>query len=214
MPAVSEIYTQYQIMVSLQKHMLRVAGVAQVICDHFSEKIDRDNILQACLLHDMANILKFDLSIFPEFLEPQGTAYWQKVKDEFIVRYGKKVHPATVQIVQELGCSERIVQLIDAISFNQEKKNFDGDDFGKKICAYADMRVAPLGVVSLQARLEDGKKRYPSTSPGDDRFRYAMNALLKKIEVQIFEKCDIGPDDITEKVVGTHFDQLKSTLIP
>ncbi len=211
MSTVAEIYTQYKIMVSLQRHMLRVAGVAAMICDHLSPDVpvDRENILRACLLHDMANILKFDLTIFPEFLQPEGTEYWQGVKDEFGQKYGKSVHPATIKIVQELGCSQRIVDLIDAVSFNKEKQNFESEDFGRKICAYSDMRVAPLGVVSLTERLEDGKNRYPARSKSDDRFRYAMNALLKKIEVQIFEKCDINPEGITEVEVEKYFPALK-----
>jgi len=215
MPVVSDVYTQYKIMVNLQKHMFRVAGVAALICDHIPEekhaelKIDRENILRACLLHDMANILKFKLDVFPEFLEPEGVDYWQNVKDGFAKKYGAKVHPATIQIVKELGCSERVVQLIDAVSFNQEKKNFESTDFGVKICAYSDMRVAPMSVVSLAERLDDGHKRYPTTSKADERFRYAMNALLKKIEVQIFEKCDISPDDVTENAVEKYFSILQ-----
>jgi len=61
-------------MPSLQLHMFRVAGVASVICENFKqpELINQDDIVSACLLHDMGNIIKFNLSLFPQFLEPEG----------------------------------------------------------------------------------------------------------------------------------------------
>ena len=38
---ISEIYEKYKIMPNLQEHMLRVAGVASIICDNFSKKIEK-----------------------------------------------------------------------------------------------------------------------------------------------------------------------------
>ncbi len=208
MPKITELYKSYQIMGNLELHMLRVTGVAKEICSHISESVDTENILKACLLHDMGNILKFDLSVFPEFLEPQGLAYWQGVKSDFEKKYGKLVHPATVKIAHEIGASERVIELIDAISFNRAKQNWESHDFGHKICAYADMRVAPFSVVSMKERLEDGQKRYAAST-----FTYVMGSYLKKIETQIFEKCDIRPEDITESVVAEHFDELRNTSL-
>lgn len=212
MALITQIYTDYKIMASLQLHMLRVAGVAAMICDHISndlpEKLDKENVIKACLLHDMGNILKFNLDIFPEFLKPQGKEYWQEVKDEFERKYGTKVHQATLQIVDEIGGSERIRELIDAVSFVKQKENFESTDFGKKICAYADMRVIPTTVTSLDERMKDGKERYPQFNSQASGFRYVF-AYLKKTEKQIFEQCDIQPEDISEETVEKYFDQLK-----
>ncbi len=208
MSTISEIYTTYQIMGNLELHMLRVTGVAKAICTHISELVDSENIIQACLLHDMGNILKFDLAVFPEFLEPQGLAYWQGVKADFELRYGKNVHEATVVIAKEVGASDRVIELINAVSFNKEKQNWEGDDFGKKICAYADMRVAPYGVTSLKERLLDGEKRYKAST-----FTYVMGAYVKKIETQIFDKCDIVPDDITDGLVEGWFEEFRQLSV-
>lgn len=211
--ALTEIYRRYQIMPNLQQHMWRVAGVAQLICDNLQVSVDTENVVTACLLHDLGNILKFDLKVFPEFLQPEGAEYWQQVKAETLTKYGALVHPATIAMASEVGASQRVLQLIEAISFNQEKKNFESDDFGRKICAYADMRVAPWGVVSLDDRLKDGKDRYPAKSVKDERFRYAMNALLHKIEVQIFAVCQITAAEVTEAAVGPIIEMLKASLI-
>jgi len=50
-------------MPQLDEHQLTVAAVADFICAHFNGNINRNNIVKACLLHDMGNIIKFDLSI-------------------------------------------------------------------------------------------------------------------------------------------------------
>jgi len=75
-----QVYAKYQIMPELARHQLRVAGVAQTIVQACQERLDEDSIVTACLLHDMGNILKFDLTRFPEFLQPEGLDYWQQVQ--------------------------------------------------------------------------------------------------------------------------------------
>ena len=72
---ISEIYQKYQIPPHLQLHMYRVSAVAWTICDNFDEELDKIKIVAADLLHDMGNIIKFDLKLFPEFLEPEGYDY-------------------------------------------------------------------------------------------------------------------------------------------
>lgn len=68
---ISQIYDRYQVLPALQLHMLRVAAVAQLICSSHHRALPTDHIISCCLLHDIGNILKFDLTYYPEFLEPE-----------------------------------------------------------------------------------------------------------------------------------------------
>ena len=77
---ISEIYEEYKIMPNLREHMLRVAGAASLICDNFTEPLNKEEIISACLLHDMGNIIKFKLDYFPEFNKPEKAEYWQNVQ--------------------------------------------------------------------------------------------------------------------------------------
>lgn len=209
---ISQVYQKYQINPTLQQHMCRVAGVADIICKYFSAPLDTEEILIACLLHDMGNIIKFKFDLFPEFFEPEGVEYWQDVQKNFIEKYGKNSHAATMAIVKDIGVAPRVAELIDAISFNQAKKNSESDDFAKKICMYADMRVTPHGVTSLAERLADGQKRY-FRKEEDQRFAYAMGACIKKMEKQIFEQCEgFSPEQITEESLGDREFYLKRFL--
>ncbi|OGK47992.1 hypothetical protein A3A93_04285 [Candidatus Roizmanbacteria bacterium RIFCSPLOWO2_01_FULL_38_12] len=206
-----DIYRRYMIMPNLQQHMFRVAAVGSVICDSISEKVDSDSIVAACLLHDMGNIIKFKLDLFPSFVEPQGIEYWQKVQNDFFEKYGREEHIATIKIAKEIGVDDTVMTLLESIGFLQAKENFETADFDKKIAAYSDMRVEPYGVVSLKERLRDGRKRTIVHKPNSTDFIHftEMAKYLKKIETQIFEKTSISPDDVTDKKISIYLEKLR-----
>lgn len=195
-------------MPSLQLHMLRVAAVAHLLADACTQPVDTKAIVTACLLHDMGNIAKFDLQRFPDFLQPEGLVYWQAQKEAFVEKYGPNPHHATVAIAQELRVNDRVLELIDAIGFNQARRNYDSLDFSRKIAAYSDMRVAPEGVTSLEARLADAQVRYHQ--PGKkETFNYVMRAFLRKIEQQLAAESSVAMDQITEEKVSPLFSKLR-----
>ena len=90
MRTITDIYTEYRIPPALQLHQFRVTGVALQIIGSIDVAVDADSIIVACLLHDMGNIIKFNLDYFPEFLEPEGLEYWQYVQNEFIEKYNRR----------------------------------------------------------------------------------------------------------------------------
>jgi hypothetical protein len=230
-----EIYKKYQIMPQLGEHQLKVAGVADIICEHINplplhqssdfgageaipphkgEGMDKHDVVAACLLHDMGNIVKFDLNQTQDlhpglFVKPDDRLFWEKAKRQFIKKYGTGSHNVTAKIVKEIGVSPRIFELVDCIGFNLGAENTASDDFGKKICAYSDMRVMPKGICSLEDRMADLRARYKN-HPEDERDRDVFEAALREIEKQIFERCDIKPKDITEASVAERKEKLKS----
>ncbi len=164
MKTISEIYDEYNIIPNLREHMLRVAGVAAWVCDHMSEEVQkqlhRDEIISACLLHDMGNIIKFDFSGTEDLFPGVDVAYWLQVQKDFIHRYGPSEHHAHLLIVRELGMTELTLALINSIGFSYLPEVLASTDLSKKICAYADTRVAPQGVATLVERFQDWEKRY------------------------------------------------------
>jgi len=197
-------------MPNLRLHMYRVAGVASVICDNIAENVDRESIITACLLHDMGNIIKFKLDLFPTFLEPEGREYWQNVQNEYFKKYGKDEHVATIDIAREVGVNEKVMHLLESIGFTQAKENYAATDFDRKIAAYSDMRVEPHGVVSLEDRFRDGRKRTRIHKPNshDESLFEEMSSFLRKIEKQIFEKAAIKTDDVTDEKISDYVKKL------
>ena len=212
MKKILDIYAEYKIMPNLQEHQLRVAAVASLICDNFEESLDKENIVTACLLHDMGNILKFNLNVFPELNKPEGKEYWEKVKYEYLKKYGTDEHIATLKIVQELKAPSRVLELINAVSFLGAPKTVLEEDFGGKIVECCDSRVDPFGIVTLEERFADLKKRYAHRG-GDTPEREAYQNAVRLMEKQIFAKCKIKPEDINDETVAPIIAELRNFVI-
>jgi len=210
---VEEIYKKYKIMPQLQLHMLRVAAVASLICDNFTESLPKEEITLACLLHDMGNIIKFDLSRAKSLINQDiDLEYWTSVQREYKDKYGSDEHGAALEITREIGVGERVEELVKSISFHGTPQVARGDDFAKKIVEYGDSRVTPFGVVPLEIRIKDLRDRYEHKG-GDTPERRAYETGVREIEKQIFAKCRIKPEDITDEAVAPIIEELKNFVI-
>lgn len=207
------IYKKYKIYPRLQEHMLRVAAVATLICDNLNESVEKEEIVLAALFHDMGNIIKArNVNYFGDF-DAEEEKYWERVKREFIEKYGKDEHHATVEIMKEIGLSDRVVSLADQNRFSLICKHKESNDWEEKILHYADGRVSPYGVVSYAERMGEADGRYkPKTEEEEKRTRELVNCGLE-IEKQIFEKCSIKPEDITEESVRPLVQELRSFVV-
>lgn len=205
-------------MPQLAEHMFRVAGVAAVICEKINAEAglrpdDSRDILTACLIHDLGNIVKFDLSspLTPANLRPQ-LDYWENVKKQTAEKYGTNDHTATMAIISEIKVSPRVYELADNVGFICVVENFKSSDYARKICGYADMRVAPSGVVNIEERMRDGRQRYKGkkTLVHNIELESYENAL-RGLEKQIFEHCaTVTPDSINNETVAPYASQLKT----
>ncbi len=210
-----EIYEEYRIMPNLQEHMLRVAAVSSLICDNFDEPLPKEEIITACLLHDMGNIIKSKFEFFSEFLEPKGLEYWQQVKDEYVKKYSNDEHVATKEIMSELGIQESVIRLASENYFPKLCENIKVNDFKLKIIQYSDMRVGPYGVLSYEGRMEEANERYKNRPEylGKGEIRLRLVSCGKEIEKQIFAKCKIKPEDITDEAVQSIISELREFVI-
>ena len=211
MKKITDIYTQYKIMPNLQMHQFRVAAVAFQICDSLDIKIEKEDILKTCLLHDMGNIIKFNLNYFPEWNNPEGIEYWQKIKDDYITKYGNDEHHATIKIAKEIGIDSFVLDLIDSVDPSLIEINRKDLNFNKKICIYADNRVTPHGIVSIKERNIEAKKRYenhPHAFDENGHIHFIEN--IKEIEKQIFSHSKIKPEDITDESTIFYLENLKN----
>lgn len=212
MKTVQDVYMEYNIMPNLQMHQLRVAAVGKTICDNFSGEIDPKTVLLACLFHDMGNIIKFDLNVFPEFLKPQGLAYWQEVQNEYFNKYGKEQHAANHAIAVELGLPEKVIECINDVDFSKVEMTLESGSIEKKVCEYSDLRVAPYGIRPMRDRIADIEERYRKRSQktGDVDRIAPLTAAAEDIQRQIFEQCSIKPEDITDSSLAPLIEELRN----
>ncbi len=202
---IHDIYDKYEIPKNLQQHMIRVAAVAAFICEHSKEPVDIKSVISCELLHDLANIIKFNFDVFPQFIGAEGKEYWEEVKLKFIKTYGNDEHTATYKIAEEIGVNDKVMQLIKSVGFSKISENLNSNQLERKICAYSDHRVSPYGVVSLKERLDDGRKRYLLNRPHSDTDANLYNSRMLsffEIEKQIMSNCSISPEEINDQSVA------------
>lgn len=177
---VDDVYDRYSVPMPLRLHMLRTAGVASLIADHWiGPPLGIDDMLPVLLVHDIGNIAKMAPSE-PNAAEQQAA---------FVRRYGQDDHEASHAVGAELGLSPEELRLMDAKVFVRNDETASSNDFTLKVAAYADQRVAPDGVMPLIARLEEARERY-SDKPGSSMNNPRTPMLIdcaRTIEAQLAE---------------------------
>jgi hypothetical protein len=217
--SIADIYQKYGIPLNLQEHMLRSAALTYLLCQKWEgPSINKQQILIVMLIHDMGNFAKIDYSK-EEFL-PSGDKdiyYWQKKKQDFINNYGADDHVATFNIASELGFDSSILWVVLNKIFINNEMIANSDNYELKICAYADQRVGPEGIVSLKDRFDELKERYGSKSNASinhPRSEYLIKAAFD-IEDQVLSYTSIESSDTLNKKISSmieKFLQYKITL--
>lgn len=197
---IRDLYDKYNIMPQLREHQLRVGGIARLITD------DHDSIVTA-LVHDMGNIVKFDLDNPVTLIS--DVEKWKIEQEHVRKTYGRDAHEATYAILAEAGLDKYNTHLRDeGRAYDNETLDIDFFESMSKpalFTLYADMRVSVDGVVSMQERIEDLERRYgaPRTE----------SKWANKLEDYIQSIASIDVRTITEESVEPLFDELLTMTV-
>lgn len=210
------IYQAYALPIHLRDHMLRTAAIVCWIMDHWKgKKLNEKIMIEACLLHDIGNIVKGTNDkfkfIFPDVFQEDDWQYWLNIRKHIGEKYGKTDIEATLNIAREINVSDDVLKLIKDKQFSNNKESYQSDCFERKICAYADQRVSPNGILSLTGRIDEAKMRYRGISESSvNRPDYkSLKSYAEKIEKQIFALVNGKPEDINDKAVEKYIPGLK-----
>jgi hypothetical protein len=159
---IAEVYTHYRTPSNLQEHLYRVTAVGLTIVRALSDTCPMNErlITSTLLLHDMGNILKFDLSSTTSGFSETERARLQTLQDEYRSLYGKNEHEATIAIAHELNMSSDVIDLLERASSDKMHAIVHERDWPAMLAVYADMRVSPSGIVSVNERMDDLLERY------------------------------------------------------
>ncbi len=210
---IQDIYTKYKVPPHLQQHMYRVAWIAKNISQNRNwKKINHKAIFETALLHDLGNILKFNMSLYPDFWEPEWVTYRTQVKESF-KKYWTTEHEATLNIAQEIWTNKESFSLLkwlitypSKIIDPQEKREI-------RVADYCDARVWPHWVMTLEKRVEDliernmknkGLQRNEAERISKERYQ-----SCKDTEKIIMENSLISPKKIFQKEVDNVLQEMK-----
>lgn len=211
---IKQLYEQFEIMPQLVEHQLRVGAVGQIVAENWIGKCDVELVTMVCLLHDMGNIVKFDLSDeaqkVSKFGKIENLSYWQKVQQKYWDKYGRDAHAATKGILVEAGLAKYIKHIEEENGlYNSEasEEQLVSATVPAVVLMYADMRVIPQGVVSYRERVDDLRERYGG---GKTPTWYGWTQAFEKwLQSQI----KIDPSLINEEQARARFDSLLSATI-
>jgi hypothetical protein len=203
---IAEIYKTYRVPSVLQRHMLGSAALAQLIFEHWNGPlINKDIITTTMLIHDIGNIAKMDFRRGSELADEYGdTDYWRKIQGEFINKYGADDHIATFNVASELGLGKRVLWLVINKIFVHNEMISASNDYELKICAYSDQHIGPRGVVSLEERFSELRRRYggrTNASINHPRIEYLIGSAFE-IERQVLESTSLEPAQITGSAIA------------
>lgn len=200
------IYNKYHLPENLQMHMLRVAACSNLIIDNWTgPDIDKQAIIQVCLLHDMGNIVKIpeNFSKDEEFI---------KIRKKYFDKYGTNDHEINLEIGKQEGLTGQELIILDGKRSRKNEETLKSNSYERKICAYCDQRVAPDGVTGIKERLEDAKVRYKNKPLSVWSNEEKANQLIKwalQIEEQIMKYCKLNPEDINDQSIQAYIEGLQ-----
>lgn len=175
---ISQIYQTFNIPKNLAMHMLWVTSIGALTIENWSGPvIDRDRVISALLLHDIGNLIKFELSSSQakKLYSKQELKKLVVFQKQMIGFYGDNADIANILILQELQVNKQIIQLLENHSFDYLPTLLDSENWNEKIVFYADLRVAPWGIVSVAQRVKNLRERYCHRNPD-----WNNNSLYKK----------------------------------
>jgi hypothetical protein len=198
---VKQIYSEYLLPENLQHHMLRVAGLAQIITTD-------QNVILACLFHDIAKPINFDLAKQARFgMSPADISELAGLQIRLVGKFGPDEHQATVGICREIGLNPQAVKLVDNLEWKYIPELLQLGDPVPLIPIYCDMRIGPKGILSLSQRIEDLKSR-----AGEEDFdSYLKNGL--ELEHMLQSQVSLDLNTITNADLESQFNQLLATSL-
>ena len=215
---INDIYDEFDIPQNLREHMMRVAGAVALICDNWKGlKINKNDVVATALLHDLGNVVKYDLSPEGRKLvnDDSDVEQLKELQQSMIAKYGKDADMASAKMAAEAGVNKRVLDLITDNGIDHIEDTANSKDMEQKIVKYCDLRVLPRGIGSLKERFDEAKIRYSGRNvfakAFDENQLIAWEETANRIEVDIFKNVKKGftPASITDKSVSRYIEEFR-----
>lgn len=220
MRTASELYETYRTPSIVRAHQLRVAAVGVILSR--GAGADERLVTSVGLFHDMGNILKMDLrpeGVLLPLIAPDSREALVQVKEEFRATYGDDEHAAAMAIAREIGLTETMIGMIDNMRFSRTEAVLREGSLEMRIVKYADLRVAPTGIVSMEERLREARERYrgkrfDTEDPDNPPLKLVeAEEMCRELERLVCAKAGIDPASITEEAAVPVIEKLRAFQI-
>jgi hypothetical protein len=206
---VKNIYAYCYLPNILIEHMWRVTSLADKLLNSWTgPKLNQPMLLETMLLHDLGNLVKFDLSpAAPHLLLPaKALTFYHQLQKLWWLKFGQNANMTTSRLIAgfPLKNSSQITKLILGHTSGTLAATVKNHDWLQKICDYTDFRVGPQGLVSLTARFADLKRRYAykHLDWADEVEVNLRLAAFKSLEAQLQNHLNCNLDRLIDSDLG------------
>lgn len=221
-----KVYQRYLIPENLKNHMQWAAALGLLITENWNEQsgagrdrsrqLDQELIIETLLLHDLANLIKFEFDTPLDQLtapNPKELKYWAQVQKQMVEKYGSDTNQASIEMIRELNLHQyqQIIKLLEAHSFEAIPALLKHNgSWEQKIVLYSDLRIMPGGIASIKERIADLKQRYQSQDhTWDDKQTFGQrleNSLALEEQLNACTKLDLP--EITQNQLKPYIHQV------
>ncbi len=188
--------------------MLRVAGLGSILIKHWrGQKIDGPAVVTTLIFHDIAKPLTFDINkqakfvTSPEALESlRGDMNWLKEN------FGEDEHRALNLIFDQIGLSQNAKRILDNLEWIYSDRLLTEKDDESLLAIYADMRIGPQGILSIDQRMHELNAR----SPIEDFDNRLVSA--SRLESFVVDNVDLDLSLVTDNQIEAEIVNLSSYL--
>ncbi len=158
-----DLYKEFHVPKNVIEHMVKVADVAEKLCDKFIKKgikVDKELVVQAALLHDLMRVVDFkglNLKRIKQTITSADLEFWTDIMEE----YKDVNHAETAAKILSKRGHKRLANLVKK-HFIAEIDNLE--TWEEKIVYYADKRVEGKKKVSLKRRMSKSMKKHGKSS--------------------------------------------------
>jgi len=192
------LIAEYHVPVHIVRHSEAAARLGVFLAERLNENgatVDVALVERACLLHDLFRVCDFPLEDFSWFEPPvseEDKAKWRRLK----ARHGANQH----EDAAALFFGESYPVLAETI----RKHRYTA--WEEKLVYYADKRVMHDTIVPLRERLEEAHHRSgivlaKAGKQRDINTEQKVDALIFKLEKEIFAHLTLAPDEITAEFI-------------
>lgn len=211
---ITEIYDKYNLPPNLKDHHFRVAAVSLTVVNNWAgPKINCELIKRVCLIHDLGNLIKYDLN--GDLNKDMDKEFWSKIQGGLIDKYGLNEQEATVLMAKEFVADSNVLDTLYLLTSNMADEIAASGNWELKICLYGDVRVGPFGVVSLTERMAEWKERYKNRVGWEkEKKRYnEISQACVNIEDQISQKMKMSINQISNHSISKYLADLPNSQI-
>jgi putative nucleotidyltransferase with HDIG domain len=184
--ACETLFDEYRMPENVREHTRQVAKVAVYLANALrrsGEIVDVGLVESASLLHDIARAVEFsDDPLWPLLKARYGETDHKLLGAKIMEKY-----PGLSTIIRKHGYASVITD--PPVTWEE------------KIVNYADKRIAHTGIVSLDERFSEGRRRWlKRDKPLDSKMEAEIVRKHKEIESEIFSKIGIMSEQLKEEL--------------